>query len=93
MCERNGTTYAKLQDQSRRGFLKTTSAASATLALPAALGAALIAGVGAGIWPTLADAQRATVHVDRTFEPDAAAREFHDRAYARFQKLSVLPFP
>ena len=42
MCERNGTTYAKLQDQSRRGFLKTTSAASATLALPAALGAALM---------------------------------------------------
>ena len=44
MCERNGTTYAKLQDQSRRGFLKTTSAASATLALPAALGAALMSG-------------------------------------------------
>jgi len=44
MCERNGTTYAKLQDQSRRGFLKTTSAASATLALPAASGAALMSG-------------------------------------------------
>ncbi len=44
MCERNGTTYSKLQDLSRRGFLKTTSVVSATLALPAALGTALMSG-------------------------------------------------
>lgn len=44
MCERNGTTYSKLQDLSRRGFLKTTSAASATVALPTVLGAALVSG-------------------------------------------------
>jgi L-xylulokinase len=63
------------------------------VAEPGALGAALIAGVGAGIWPTLAEAQRATVRVDRTFEPHAPTREFHHRAYARFQQLSVLRFP
>jgi sugar (pentulose or hexulose) kinase len=63
------------------------------VAEPGALGAALLAGVGAGVWPSLAEAQRATVRVDRTFEPDPASREIHQRAYARFQKLSALSFP
>ena len=44
MCERNGTTYSKLKDLSRRGFLKATSVGSATLALPAAIGTALMSG-------------------------------------------------
>lgn len=41
-----------------------------------ALGAAMLAAVGAGLFATLADAARAMVHTDRHFEPsaDAAAR-------------------
>lgn len=41
MCERNGSTHARFLELSRRGFLKSTSAAGVTLALPAAIAAAL----------------------------------------------------
>ncbi len=42
MCGRNGSTYGQLLDLSRRGFLKTGSAAGVRLALPAAVAAALL---------------------------------------------------
>jgi len=37
MCERCGSTYYSIQQASRRGFLKSTAAAAASLALPAGL--------------------------------------------------------
>ena len=37
MCYRCGTTYNLIQDASRRGFLKTSAAAAATIAMPAGL--------------------------------------------------------
>lgn len=60
---------------------------------PGTLGAALLAGVGAGVWPSVAEAQRAMVRVDRTFEPDAAAQKLHHRAFNRFRQLSTHSFP
>lgn len=45
-----------------------------------ALGAALLAGVGVGVWPSVADAQRDTVRVARRFRP----RENRDAAYAEW---------
>lgn len=45
-----------------------------------ALGAALLAGVGAGVWPSVEAAQRATVQVARRFRP----RENRDAAYAEW---------
>jgi L-xylulokinase len=51
---------------------------------PGALGAALIAGVGAGLWPSLAAAQRATVKVAARFTP----RENYDPTYARYRSLT-----
>lgn len=60
---------------------------------PGTLGAALLAGVGAGVWPSVAEAQRAMVRVDRTFEPDAAAQKLHHPAFNRFRQLSTRSFP
>ncbi len=37
MCERCGNTYHKIQEASRRGFLKGGAAAAASLAIPAGL--------------------------------------------------------
>ena len=37
MCDRCGNTYYKIQDASRRGFLKSGDAAAASLAIPAGL--------------------------------------------------------
>ena len=45
MCERHGTTHASLLALSRRGFLKTTGVAGASVALPAAMAAALMPGI------------------------------------------------
>ena len=42
MCERHGNTHANFLELSRRGFLKTGGAASASIALPAALAAMLM---------------------------------------------------
>ena len=49
-----------------------------------ALGAALCAGVGAGLWPSLRAAQRATVRVGRTFRPRPAEHANFNLAFARF---------
>ena len=37
MCGRRGDTYSKIQEASRRGFLKGGAAAAASLAIPASL--------------------------------------------------------
>jgi len=49
----------------------------------AALGAALLAGVGVGAYESLGDGVSALVHVERTFEPDTARhRVYAERALA-----------
>ena len=49
------------------------------------LGAAMLAGVGAGLFPALADAEAAMVHADRRFEPaiPADARAIRRRAWGQ----------
>jgi len=51
------------------------------------LGAALMAGTGAGLFTSLHDAARTFVKIDRTFEPNRAERERHERGFAAYQLL------
>lgn len=51
------------------------------------VGAALMAGTGAGLFPSLQDAARTFVKMDRTFEPNTAERERHERGFAAYQLL------
>lgn len=55
-----------------------------------ALGAALCAGVGLGVWPTLREAQRATVRMVATFRPDSRRRSELECDYLRFRSLSAM---
>jgi xylulokinase len=53
-----------------------------------ALGAAMLAGVGEGTFHDLDEAvDRLTVLEDRAYEPDPAARDAYDDAYARYRAL------
>ncbi len=54
---------------------------------PGALGAAVMAGVGAGILPDLAQAAAAMIRTDRVFEPDPTAKALADRRFAVWQQL------
>ncbi len=54
---------------------------------PGALGAAVMAGVGAGLLPDLAQAAAAMIRTDRVFEPDAGAKTLADRRFAIWQQL------
>ena len=56
-----------------------------------ALGAALCAGVGAGVWPDLRAAQAATVRIDRIFAPDSGRKAELLSDYRRFLKLWTRP--
>lgn len=49
-----------------------------------ALGAAILAGVGAGEWATIDQGVEATVRVARTYEPDDAAVAGYEDRYARY---------
>ena len=51
------------------------------------LGAAMLAGVGTGVWQSFEDAARQTIRVNRTFEPDSAVRGIYDRGYGVYRKL------
>jgi len=51
------------------------------------LGAALLAGVGAGLLPDLATAAEAMVHGERTFEPDPRRCERYTELYAVYREL------
>lgn len=53
----------------------------------AAYGAALLAGVGAGVWGSVDEACAAAVRVAETVTPDPGAAETLDRQYARFRTL------
>ncbi len=52
-----------------------------------AFGAALLAGVGAGLYPSIADACAATIRTTTSVEPDPDARERYERAYALYREL------
>ncbi len=51
------------------------------------LGAAMLAGVGIGVWRNFEEAAGQTVRVNRTVEPDPAAREIYDRGYRTYRQL------
>ncbi len=51
-----------------------------------ALGVALCAGVGVGLWSTLHQAQNAAVHVDRVFTPRMAVHTEFSRDFVRFAR-------
>jgi len=53
----------------------------------AAYGAALLAGVGAGVWPSVDAACDAVVRTKDVTAPDAAAVAVLDRRYAEFQRV------
>lgn len=49
------------------------------------LGAAILGGVGAGIFDTPADAAKMAIHVDRVFEPNAGTIELYDHLYHAYR--------
>lgn len=53
----------------------------------AALGAAILAGVGCGLLSSAAEAIERLVHFDRSFEPDAATRDYYNDRYAQYREL------
>ncbi|HVY50863.1 MAG TPA: FGGY family carbohydrate kinase [Devosia sp.] len=60
----------------------------------AALGAAILAGVGTGIVPSLRAAVSQLVRFDRTFEPNGARRGYYDDKFAHYRQLydALKPF-
>ncbi len=59
-----------------------------------ALGAAICAGVGAGVYGAVTEGADQAVHVARTFEPDQARRDRLEAGYQRYQKVveALRPF-
>lgn len=55
-----------------------------------ALGAAILAGVGAGIFPDLAAGTAEMVHLERRFEPDERVRVRYDERYALYTRFGPL---
>jgi xylulokinase len=53
----------------------------------AAYGAALLAGVGAGVWSTVDDACRQAVHIRTRVEPDPAASATLQKQYAAYRRI------
>jgi xylulokinase len=53
----------------------------------AAMGAALLAGVGAGLWASVDEACAAAVRLERPVQPRAAAHEGYEEPYRRFRSL------
>lgn len=53
----------------------------------AAYGAAILAGVGVGLWPDVDSACRSVVRVAESTVPDPASREIMRRQYARFRAI------
>ena len=54
---------------------------------PATLGAAMLAGVAAGVWPDLAEATAATVRVTGRIEPDAAKGALYGALFGKYVAL------
>ena len=53
----------------------------------AALGAAILAGVGSGLIPSVGRAVQQLVRFDRSFEPRGHIRGYYDDKYAHYQAL------
>ena len=53
----------------------------------AAYGAALLAGVGAGVWPDTTSACKATVKLTGSTRPDPAQVEVYNKAYSLYGEL------
>jgi len=51
------------------------------------LGAAMLAGVGTGVWADFEEAARKTVTVRQRFAPRAEAREIYDAGYQTYRAL------
>jgi xylulokinase len=60
----------------------------------AALGAAMLAGVGTGITPSIAAATRELVQFDRTFEPNLARQDYYDDKFGQYREVyeALKPF-
>ena len=60
----------------------------------AAIGAAILAGVGSGVMPSLPDAIRSLIQFDRTFEPQRSFRTLYDDRFAHYRDLyeTLRPF-
>jgi sugar (pentulose or hexulose) kinase len=52
-----------------------------------ALGAAIIAGVGAGVFPSFESGVEAMVQLERTFEPDARRQQRYAGRFEEYRKL------
>ena len=52
-----------------------------------AFGAALLAGVGIGVWPTADDACQTALAVAERIEPDAEAVKVYEAGYKVFRRL------
>jgi xylulokinase len=52
-----------------------------------ALGAAILAGIGAGVYASAKDAINSLVKVDRVFEPDPDRVRMYDERFAKYQLL------
>ena len=55
-----------------------------------ALGAAILAGTGCGLYPSLADAANALVTLDRVFVPDSARHAIYNQRFAQYRQLYPL---
>ena len=51
------------------------------------LGAAMLAGVGTGVWRNFEDAVRQTVRVRKAYEPDPQTKDVYDLGYERYREL------
>jgi len=89
------TRSARLTGGGARSAVWTQMFADAlatTVEIPAAeeagaLGAAVLAGWGVGVWPTLADGVAATTSVRAVFEPTADGIGAFDTLYRRYQRV------
>lgn len=62
--------------------LRRTTAPEAT-----AIGAAMLAGVGSGVMPSIATASRELVQFDRSFEPDAGKAQYYAEKFGKYREL------
>ena len=51
------------------------------------LGAAILAGVGTGVWPDFEEAARQTVQIRKTYTPDPEKKAAYDRGYETYRQL------
>ena len=52
-----------------------------------ALGAAILAGYGVGIYPSITEGARRCVKIDRTFQPDFGNHEIYEKMYRQWREI------